>query len=103
MAAGARDGPALEPAGLVQAADPSRTARPPAITRLHEVELPTLVVTGLADVPEILALSNLLVEGIKGARGVEFPRTGHLPPLERPDEFNAALLDFLREPGTASH
>jgi pimeloyl-ACP methyl ester carboxylesterase len=82
----------------------SRTAQPPAITRLHELEMPTLVVTGLADVPEILALSDLLAKSIKGARRVELPQTGHLPPLERPEAFNAALLGFLREAGpTAWH
>ncbi|AWS47776.1 alpha/beta fold hydrolase [Streptosporangium sp. 'caverna'] len=81
----------------------SRTAQPPAITRLHEIKIPTLVVTGLADVPGILALSDLLVESIKGVRRIELPRTGHLPPLERPNEFNAALLGFLQELESAGH
>jgi pimeloyl-ACP methyl ester carboxylesterase len=73
----------------------SRTLQPPAKARLDEVKASTLVVTGLADVPEILVVSDLLAENISGARRVDLPDTGHLPPLERPAEFNIALLDFL--------
>jgi pimeloyl-ACP methyl ester carboxylesterase len=43
------------------------------------------------------------VESVKGVRRVELPRTGHLPPLERPDEFNKALLGFLQELRSAGH
>ncbi|MFJ2033543.1 alpha/beta fold hydrolase [Streptosporangium sp. NPDC087985] len=68
---------------------------PPAKGRLTEVEVPILVVTGLADVPEILEVSDLLAREIRKARRVDLPETGHLPPLERPEEFTAALTDFL--------
>ncbi|GAA4234340.1 pimeloyl-ACP methyl ester carboxylesterase [Streptosporangium album] len=69
--------------------------RPPAKGRLAEVEVPTLVVAGLADVPEILEVSDLLSREIRKARRVDIPDTGHLPPLERPEEFTAALTEFL--------
>ncbi|WP_031158094.1 alpha/beta fold hydrolase [Streptosporangium roseum] len=72
-----------------------RGLRPPAKGRLAEVEVPTLIVTGTADVPEILEVSDLLAREIRKARRVEIPDTGHLPPLERPEEFTAALADFL--------
>lgn len=68
---------------------------PPAVDRLGEIAVPTLVVTGGADVPEILDMSEAYATGIPGARRVHLPATGHLPPLERPDEVNAALLAFL--------
>ncbi|GAA2071900.1 alpha/beta fold hydrolase [Actinomadura alba] len=74
---------------------PGRPPTSPAKERLAEVGVPALVVIGSADVPEIQAASDLLAEGIKGARKVVLPDTGHLPPLERPEEFNAALIDFL--------
>ncbi|MGE7438274.1 alpha/beta fold hydrolase [Kitasatospora sp. NPDC001175] len=68
---------------------------PPAKERLAEVAVPTLVVAGLADAPEILAASALLAEGIPGARRLDLPDTGHLPPVERPQLVTAALTDFL--------
>ncbi|MFG1964409.1 alpha/beta fold hydrolase [Nonomuraea sp. NPDC049028] len=63
--------------------------------RLHEITAPTLVINGLSDVPGIQAVSDLLTEQIKGARRLDLPATGHLPPLERPLEVNAALGSFL--------
>ncbi|TDP94890.1 alpha/beta fold hydrolase [Labedaea rhizosphaerae] len=68
---------------------------PPAVGRLHELTMPVLVLSGDADVPEILDMSRAYATGIPGARHVRIPATGHLPPLERPDEVNAALLAFL--------
>ncbi|GAA3130909.1 alpha/beta hydrolase [Planomonospora alba] len=68
---------------------------PPAKGRLGEVRAPTLVVNGLADVPGIQEVADLLTGGIPGARRLDLPDTGHLPPLERPHEVTAALRDFL--------
>jgi pimeloyl-ACP methyl ester carboxylesterase len=71
------------------------TARPPARDRLAEVTVPTLVVSGLCDVPEILQVSARLASDIPGARHLQLPDTGHLPPLERPTEVTAALQRFF--------
>ncbi|MET7330828.1 alpha/beta hydrolase [Nonomuraea sp. NPDC005650] len=68
---------------------------PPAATRLSEITAPTLVVNGLSDVPGIQQVSGLLTAGITGARRVDLPETGHLPPLERPAEVTEALTTFL--------
>ncbi|MFF4605809.1 alpha/beta fold hydrolase [Streptomyces sp. NPDC001339] len=77
-------------------------SRPAAKERLAEVATPTLVISGLADVPEILEVSALLARGIAGARRLELPDTGHLPPLERPSEVTAALEEFLGSLGYGS-
>jgi 2-hydroxy-6-oxonona-2,4-dienedioate hydrolase len=34
-------------------------------------------------------------EGIPGAKLAVLDQCGHLPQLEKPDEFNRAVLDFL--------
>ena len=73
----------------------ARDLEPPANARLHEVGVPTLVVSGEEDVPAILAVSDILAAGVRGAVGVRLPEAGHLPALERPAEFNGVLLDFL--------
>jgi pimeloyl-ACP methyl ester carboxylesterase len=72
-----------------------RLVEPPAVGRLGEISVPTLVISGDADVPAILDMSEAYATGIRGARRVRLTATGHLPPLERPDEVNAALLAFL--------
>ncbi|TDE08914.1 alpha/beta fold hydrolase [Jiangella asiatica] len=69
--------------------------RPPAKGRLHEVRTPALVVNGLADLSYIQDVSGMLADGIAGARRVDLPDTGHLPPLERPEQLTALLADFL--------
>lgn len=63
--------------------------------RLPAIELPTMVLWGLADrvVPVGAGLSYH--RRIPGSRLEIFERTGHVPQLERPLRFNAALDDFL--------
>jgi pimeloyl-ACP methyl ester carboxylesterase len=68
---------------------------PPALGRLSEVAAPTLVVQGLADLPAIQEVADLLTAGIAGARRVDFADTGHLPPVERPERFTEVLEKFL--------
>ena len=65
-------------------------------TRLAEVDVPTLVVVGSADVEDIKVMAERLVAEIPGARLATIEGAGHLPSLERPDELNRLLLDFLR-------
>lgn len=79
----------------VGASAPYEWLDPPAVGRLAEVSKPTLVVNGLADVPEIQHVSGLLAAGINGAEVVDLPRTGHLPPLERPATVTRLLERFL--------
>lgn len=68
-------------------------------TRLAEISAPTLVVKGLADEPTLAAISDRFAAEIAGARLLELPDTGHLPPLERPRETTSALTSFLHELG----
>ncbi|MFL6037300.1 MAG: alpha/beta fold hydrolase [Gaiellaceae bacterium] len=72
---------------------------PPASTRLAEVRVPTLVVTGDEDVHDIHEIADRLAAEIPGARRATIAGAGHLPSLERPDEFNRIVLAFLREHG----
>ena len=68
---------------------------PPAVERLEEIGVPTLIVVGSEDVPDILAIADLLAERIPGAQRAVIEGAGHLPSLERPDELNQVLLEFL--------
>lgn len=67
---------------------------PPAIGRLADVKVPTLVITGELDQPSILGGAFEVARGT-GAEHVEIENAAHFPNLERPAEFNRALIDFL--------
>jgi 3-oxoadipate enol-lactonase len=72
---------------------------PPALLRLGEIQVPTLVVVGDHDVPDTLAAADLLAHSIRGARKVVMPGAAHLPSMEQPEQFNRLVVDFLRSHG----
>jgi 3-oxoadipate enol-lactonase len=75
---------------------PIRELTPPAIGRLGEISVPTLVMVGAADVPEIRRLADRIAADVPQARRLpDVPGAAHLLPLERPELVNAALLAFL--------
>lgn len=65
-----------------------------ATVHMGELRPPALVVTGELDQPSTLAGAWAIVAAT-GAEHVDIPGTAHLPNLERPREFAAALLPFL--------
>jgi 3-oxoadipate enol-lactonase len=70
---------------------------PPASQRLSEVRAPTLVVTGDEDVADIHEIADKLTAEIPGAERATITDTAHLPNLERPEEFDRIVLNFLAE------
>jgi len=60
-----------------------------------ELRVPTLVLVGEHDPSTPVAAAEALRDAIPGARLAVIPRAMHLPMVERPDEVNDALLDFL--------
>ncbi|MBA3953508.1 MAG: alpha/beta fold hydrolase, partial [Rubrobacter sp.] len=69
--------------------------QPPAVSRLSQIRAPTLVLVGEEDRPRPLAAADLL-ESLPDARKTVMAGTAHLPNMERPEEFNRLVLDFLR-------
>ncbi len=63
--------------------------------KLSSIHAPTLVVWGRED--ELIPVSSgeKLRDGIPQAKLVVFEQCGHIPQLEKPAEFNQALIDFL--------
>ena len=57
--------------------------------------MPALVVVGAADRPEMVSLAKRLVNELPDSRLETIAGAGHLPSLERPDELNRLLLEFL--------
>lgn len=59
---------------------------------------PTLFVTGDRDTGSTAAMSHAMAALAPKAVAHVMSDTGHLPPIERPDEFTALLTDFLERP-----
>lgn len=75
-------------------AEPQRI-QPPAVGRLSEIRVPTLVIVGDRDVDDVRDAAEELQRGIPGARLVVMPGVAHVPNMEQPEEFNRIVLDFL--------
>jgi pimeloyl-ACP methyl ester carboxylesterase len=63
---------------------------------LHRLTQPTLLVWGREDRVVGLAGSRRILREVRHARLAVLERCGHLPMLERPQEFNRLLAEFLR-------
>lgn len=72
---------------------------PPALGRLSEIAVPTLIITGELDVPEFVELGETVVRSIPGSERIVMPRAAHMLSLEFPDAFNGHVKDFLRRHG----
>lgn len=72
-----------------------RRLDPPAITRLGDIRVPTLIIVGDYDIPDMLAIADVLEQGISESRKVVMHGVAHLPNMERPKEFNKIVVDFL--------
>ncbi len=68
---------------------------PPAIGRLAEIAVPTLVVVGVEDVPDIQTIAQVLKQNIPDVQFVSMENTAHFPCTEKPAEFNQLVLSFL--------
>lgn len=75
--------------------NPPNPLDPPAVKMLAEISIPTLILAGSLDHPEILRAADLLATQIKGAKKILILGTAHVPNMEKPSEFNQLVLDFL--------
>lgn len=68
---------------------------PPAIERLGEITVSTLIIIGGLDIAPSQERANLLLAGILQSEKVTMNGTAHLPNMEQPTEFNAHIDGFL--------
>jgi 3-oxoadipate enol-lactonase len=67
----------------------------PAAKYLSEIKVPTLVIVGEYDIPDVHAHAGVIHFGIQGARREIILKSGHLVPMEQPEAFNASVLKFI--------
>ena len=71
--------------------DPALRRRPdpPALERLGEISVPTLVVSGDQDVPDVERIAELIVSRVPGARRAVMQGADHVVNMRRPADFTA--------------
>jgi len=77
-------------------------ARPiqPALQRLKEIRVPTLILAGDADIPDVHAHAGAIETGIPGSKRVVITDAGHLMYLEKPEEFSRVVITFINSNGS---
>ncbi len=80
----------------VEAAE-ERELDPPVVDRLGDIAAPTLIVVGMLDQPDAIASADTLAAGIPSATLVRIDDAAHLPSMERPEEFNRSVRQFLAD------
>ena len=69
------------------------------VPRLGEIRVPTLLVTGDADIPDVHAQAGAVGAGIPRSRRMVLKGVGHLMYLENPAEFSRVVISFLVQNG----
>lgn len=79
----------------ISAAQRGMAARRDSTYILTAIDFPTLILVGAEDQLTPVAEAEGMRDGIHGARLQVIDGAGHLSNLERPHEFNAALIEFI--------
>lgn len=65
--------------------------------RVAEIKAPTLIISGDEDILVPPKYSRILREKIKNSTLVTLKGCGHVPPIEKPEEFNSIVMSFLKD------
>ena len=68
---------------------------PPAVVRLEEIAVPTLVVIGELDTEGTRAAGEMVGERVRGARVERLPDVAHIIGVEAPDRLAALIVEHL--------
>ncbi|MBL1073781.1 alpha/beta fold hydrolase [Nocardia sp. 2] len=85
------------PGNLTPPMELERMSQESALARLGEITVPTLLIVGDLDHPDVHAHAGAIEGGIAGAQRVVLGGCGHLPQLETPAACTTVLREFLDE------
>lgn len=74
----------------------AKKLQPPASSRLSEIQVPTLIIEPVDDLPFNKTTCKMLEKSIKNSILIQLHDTGHLPNLEQPAKFNEAVYSWLQ-------
>jgi pimeloyl-ACP methyl ester carboxylesterase len=86
-------------ADVLQPTPPPPAGHVPAIERLHELKMPTLIIVGGDDLPFFHISADALAFEIPGSQKVVVRGGGHLVNMIEPELYNAEVLRFLKTVG----
>lgn len=72
------------------------TSYPKAIKQYKKIENRCLILIGDQDMPSIKEIAGFLNQGLLNSQMIELKGVGHMMNIEKPDEFNVLVLQFLR-------
>jgi len=81
--------------GLLKHGDLERPADPPALHHTVGLRIPTLLIVGTRDTPDIRAIADTLAASVPGIRRVTFEGAGHLVNMKQPQRFTNLVRTFL--------
>lgn len=73
-----------------------QATEPPAWGRLKDIHVPTLLIVGGDDDTLLHTMADKLEQDIPNVKRVTIPGTHHMPNMEKPEEFNGIVLEFLK-------
>jgi len=68
---------------------------PPAVERLSDLKAPALLILGSRDANDAHRIVDLIAGNAPNVQEIIVEGAGHMVNMERPEEFNRAVLDFL--------
>jgi len=74
---------------------PTKPPEKIAVKCLSEIKVPTLILVGEYDIPDVHAHAGVINAGIENSKREIIPKSGHLIPIEQPGLFNESVLNFL--------
>jgi len=90
-----RDIMTASPHNMTRTSQYSRSPSRPAIGRLVEVRVPTLIIVGESDIPDVHAHCGAIQAGVATAQRIVVSGASHFVHLERPVEFNRLVVRFV--------
>ena len=67
----------------------------PDVDRLHALAVPTLLLSGECDVPDMRLIADVIAAAAPDVTRIDFPGAGHMLHLERTAQVAAAIVDFV--------
>jgi pimeloyl-ACP methyl ester carboxylesterase len=82
---------------LLNPSDSKVSLEIPAAKQLDKIDIPTLIIVGERDLPDLHDIADALEHGIPKATKLVIPGVGHMANMEAPEKFNEFVLSFLSE------
>jgi 3-oxoadipate enol-lactonase len=86
----------MKPEGLVHACL-AMAFRKDSVSLLPSISVPTLVIAGEMDAITPPDVMRQMADRMPNSRMMRIPGAAHLTPMEKPEEFNSAVLEFLKD------